>query len=64
MEKGGVGELCPFLLLLYLAAQVRCTKWSVNLYGKKMDSCADGHSHGAYRISGDHRDGSRQQRGN
>ena len=37
--------------------------WSVNLYGKKMDSCADGHSHGAYRISGDHRDGSRQQRG-
>lgn len=26
---------------------------------QKMDSCADGHSHGAYRISGDYRDGSR-----
>ena len=39
MEKGGVGELCPFLLLLYPVAQVRRAKWSVNLYGKKMDSC-------------------------
>lgn len=53
----------PISPLLYPAAQVRCTKWSVNLYGKKMDSCADGHSHGAYRISGDYRDGSWQQRG-
>ena len=52
-----------FSCFYILRRRGRCANWSVNLYGKKMDSCADGHSHGAYRISGDHRDGSRQQRG-